>query len=53
MSEHDDTQHETQDDGKAPEPRNAVSKNRIIIWVLVGGFGLYLIGSGVVGMLTQ
>jgi hypothetical protein len=36
-----------------PPDRHKVSKNRIIIWVLVGGFGLYLIGSGVVGMLTK
>jgi hypothetical protein len=29
------------------------STNRIIMWVLIGGFALYLIGSGVYGMLTN
>jgi hypothetical protein len=29
------------------------STNRIIMWVLIGGFALYLIGSGVYGMLVN
>lgn len=29
------------------------SRNRIIVWVLVGGFALYLIGSGIYGMLVN
>lgn len=29
------------------------STNRIIVWVLIGGFALYLIGSGIYGMLTN
>ena len=38
---------------KKPEPWSTVTKNRIIIWVLVGGLALYMIGSGVVGILTK
>lgn len=38
---------------KSPEPGSPISKNRIIIWVLVGGFALYMIGTGVVEMLTK
>ena len=29
------------------------STNRIIMWVLIGGFALYMIGSGVYGMLVN
>jgi hypothetical protein len=29
------------------------SRNRIIMWVLIGGFALYLIGSGIYGMLVN
>ncbi|MDJ0323765.1 hypothetical protein QMG61_08320 [Cryobacterium sp. PH31-AA6] len=28
------------------------SRNRIILWVIVGGIALYLIGSGVYGILV-
>jgi hypothetical protein len=41
------------EDKKKPERWSTVTKNRLIIWVLVGGFALYMIGSGVVGMLTK
>lgn len=27
------------------------STNRIVIWVIVGGIGLYLVGSGIIGIL--
>lgn len=37
------------DDGKKP----AISLNRIIIWVVVGGIGLYLVISGIVGILVK
>jgi hypothetical protein len=29
------------------------SRNRIVAWVVVGGFGLYLIITGVVGIITK
>ena len=32
--------------------KNAVSPTRMAIWVIAGGLGLYLIGSGVIGLLT-
>lgn len=37
------------------EPRDPrkVTTNRLILWVLVGGFALYLIGSGIVGIITK
>lgn len=36
-------------DGKKKGP----STNRIILWVLVGGVGLYLLASGLIGILTK
>ena len=30
-----------------------ITGNRVVIWVLVGGFGLYLIITGIVGILTK
>jgi hypothetical protein len=35
------------DDGK-----KGPSTNRIMIWVVVGAVGLYLLGSGIFGILT-
>jgi hypothetical protein len=29
------------------------NKNRIAIWIAVGGFALYMIGTGIVGILTK
>jgi hypothetical protein len=29
------------------------SRNRVVVWVLVGAFALYLIGSGIWGMLVN
>ncbi|MGY4858285.1 hypothetical protein [Cryobacterium sp. AP23] len=37
------------DDGGKKGP----STNRIIIWVVVGAVGLYLLGSGLIGILTK
>jgi hypothetical protein len=34
------------------DPRK-ITTNRLILWVLVGGFALYLIGSGIVGIITK
>jgi hypothetical protein len=34
------------------DPRKP-STSRIVIWVVVGGVGLYLIGSGIYGILTH
>jgi len=36
--------------GKKPEP---ITRNRIILWILVGGFGLYLVISGAVGLINS
>ena len=36
------------DDGKKKGP----STNRIILWVAVGGVGLYMLASGIIGILT-
>ncbi|MEO7121805.1 MAG: hypothetical protein ABI400_01545 [Lacisediminihabitans sp.] len=38
---------------KTPRPPEPITKNRVILWVLAGGFALYLIGSGLVGILTR
>lgn len=41
----------------APEPndggRKGPSRNRIIVWVIGAGVALYLIGSGIYGILTH
>jgi hypothetical protein len=29
------------------------NRNRFGIWIVVGGFGLYMIGQGIVGILTK
>lgn len=29
-----------------------ITPTRILLWVLVGGVGLYLVGSGVIGILS-
>ena len=29
------------------------TRNRIVIWIVVGGFAIYLIVTGVVGILTK
>jgi hypothetical protein len=34
------------------DPRKPTT-TRIVIWVVVGGIGLYLIGSGIIGILTH
>ena len=36
------------DDGK-----KGPSTNRIMIWIVVGAVGLYLLGSGIFGLLTR
>jgi hypothetical protein len=41
------------DDGDGEKKSNRPSNARIAIWVIVGGIGLYLIGSGVYGILTH
>ncbi|ANP74069.1 MULTISPECIES: hypothetical protein [Cryobacterium] len=37
------------DDGGKKGP----STNRIMIWIVVGGIGLYLLGSGIWGILVK
>ncbi|MGO4105404.1 hypothetical protein AB4Y63_15760 [Leifsonia sp. YAF41] len=37
------------DKGKRPRP----SMNRIILWVVVGGVGVYMVASGLIGVLTK
>jgi hypothetical protein len=32
---------------------SAIPINRVILWVLVGGFGIYLIAEGIIGMLAK
>lgn len=39
-----------------PEPDGAgkgPSRNRILVWIIVGGIGLYMLGTGIVGVLTR
>ncbi len=40
-------------DDSAPAGKEKPSTNRIILWVIVGGIALYLIGSGVYGILVK
>lgn len=37
----------------SPDGKKGPTTNRIILWVIVGAFALYLIGSGLVGMLGK
>ncbi|HEY5320855.1 MAG TPA: hypothetical protein VIJ76_08255 [Galbitalea sp.] len=30
-----------------------LTTNRLVLWVLVGGFGLYLLITGIVGVITK
>jgi hypothetical protein len=30
-----------------------ITANRLVIWIVVAGFGIYLLASGIVGMLTK
>ncbi len=41
------------DELKPEDGKKGPSTNRIIVWVIVSGVGLYLIGSGVYGILTK
>lgn len=43
------------DDELTPPPggRKPPSMNRIALWVIVGGVGVYFLGSGIIGLLSQ
>ena len=44
----------TPEESAPPQGENTgPSTNRIILWVIVGGIALYLIGSGVYGILVK
>jgi hypothetical protein len=36
-----------------PKDPRKVSTARLMIWIVVGAFALYMIGSGLVGILTK
>lgn len=38
---------------KPDKPKNEISFGRIAIWVIVGGVGLYLVISGLVGVIVK
>ncbi|CAN5312617.1 hypothetical protein BH11ACT3_BH11ACT3_16950 [soil metagenome] len=38
---------------KKPGDKPAISFNRIAIWVIVGGVGLFLLISGIVGIVAK
>jgi len=38
---------------KPDKPKNEISFARIVIWIVVGGVGLYLVISGLVGVLVK
>jgi hypothetical protein len=42
-----------QDEASTKPAKTGPSRNRIILWVIVGGIALYLIGSGVYGILIR
>lgn len=44
---------ELKPDDQAATKKNVVSFKRIAIWVLVGGVGLYLVISGIIGILVK
>lgn len=43
------------DDKKVPEPKDPrkITTTTLVIWVVVGAFALYLIGTGLVGILSK
>ncbi|QJU52187.1 hypothetical protein SCB71_02745 [Herbiconiux sp. KACC 21604] len=51
-TERENLQKKAEEAEKGKNP-NRPSNSRIAIWVIVGGVGLYLIGSGVWGILTH
>ena len=36
-----------------PGRKKGPSMNRIALWIVVGGVGVYLLGSGIYGILTK
>lgn len=38
---------------KPEKPKGQITFGRIAIWVIVGGIGLYLVISGVIGIITK
>jgi hypothetical protein len=38
---------------KPEKPKGNISMGRIAIWVIVGGIGLYLVISGLVGVIVK
>ncbi len=43
----------SQPEGKSPRDRAKLTATRIVIWVAVGGIGLSLLISGIVGILAK
>lgn len=39
--------------GEDDRKKQGVSSGRMMIWLVVGGIGLYLVLSGVIGILTK
>jgi hypothetical protein len=35
------------------ENRKKITTGRIVVWIVVGGIGLYLIVSGLIGIITK
>ena len=35
------------------ENRKKIAAGRIVVWIVVGGIGLYLIVSGLIGIITK
>lgn len=36
-----------------PKRKKGPSMNRIALWIVLGGVGVYLLGSGIYGILTK
>jgi hypothetical protein len=36
-----------------PDNRKKIATGRIVVWIVVGGIGLYLIVSGLIGIITK
>lgn len=35
------------------DPKSNISMNRIVVWVVVAGIGLWLIGTGIAGIIAK
>jgi hypothetical protein len=38
---------------KLPKDRGKITGTRIVVWIVVGGVGIYLVITGIIGIITK